>query len=540
VLLLCSLLPILILAPGCDDLETFIDIADIIADMSSSSRGESVEEAVKPRRSQLGERYPEYLEVSLEEVVRGHAEGERLLGFLEDRARKAVIRDGQVFAVESGHTGTHFWVAFIDTVGERPAVEYDDRLDVLYITPVALSRPLAGVALARQLLYAYFDLAGTEPHGLDRAAFLKEEVAAFQLQIELLNNVTRGEFERLISECRTRGSLQSISERIAVPDAATTESLNALLGFGDEYENLVRIDLFAAALSLGASRTAVESHNTMEEFLLWTGIDLDWMEQEVWIDHERLHLGSDVSCRPGESVTAPLRGWVRRHIQSITPGDSWRGIVIQGAGSDDGRLVRILGLEPLVPVGSYVDTTDTIGMAQDVRVRFRDLRPYLHVELYNGGRRMDPYSWLEGVSHAEWGARFFLAPDRDSDYQFPHATFLNEGLRLETARRFDDALAQFQLALDRPQWEVNSTLVHHLLARVHAGSGRFQEAARIQERLLELLRLELECAGGSLPDPALGTIAAVRSPESLRLLIFHHELNLAAYRQGRDTVYVYD
>ena len=147
-----------------------------------------------------------------------------------------------------------------------------------------------------------------------------------------------------------------------------------------------------------------------------------------------------------------------------------------------------------------------IGRIQDPGIDFPGIRPYLHVEVYLNGQAVDP---------AEWGDIFW--PDHPvenagSDIHWDIVDWPNRRLARQARRAW--------------------------AAQDHAAAATlYRRALTFAQRiLLAFLELELDFAEGALPSRTLGTIAAVPSPESLRIQIFHQMTNLHAYEAGEPTV----
>ncbi len=536
-----------LLLAGCE----YIDTAEVLAGIAEAilqaeTRSDWDEPGDSPampdpERSALGgEEYLRFLRSSLDSVGADHPQGERLIRFWDNRARRARYRDGNVIAVGSGLQGTHFWVALLDSIKESAPVRYEPDRDVLLVSPMELTSTTAGLLTMRQLHLAWLDLTGAEPLGTDIAGYLRGAVESEEVAIALLDSLHHGRYGGLLRTGLKEKRYVQDGERIRIPNEALIRKLDELLGPAGDFERMLRREAYAAALTLIGSRSLADRYYGMAELKAVRVPDLADLMETAWVDHDHFHMGRDVSCRPGEDVTAPIRGIVAGFVEPVAPRSTWGGVVVRGSGRDANRTVRILGVQPSVAAGARVDTFTVIGRAQNAREDFSDLKPYLHVELYVAGVRTDPFDWLLGVDSMEWKGRHFLEPDAQSKRIFRHDRLVSEGLQRELKGDARGAVEWYTNALDHPEWEVPSTETYHYLARAHATQGDFAEAVVTQQALLSLLEYELAYSQGEVPHPELGPIAASRSPESLRLLIHHHTVNLQAYQRQQRTVYIYD
>jgi tetratricopeptide (TPR) repeat protein len=544
ILLYVPLIALLLLS-GCEYVDAgdvIVGIVEAILDAESSSDLLEEPAASEPVRSDLsGEAYLRFMKDSLDSVATKTADGDRLVRFWEERSRRATFRDDEIVALQTGLQGTHLWTAVLDSVTDAEPVRYDAARDALLLAPVELTPLMAGLLLARQLHPAWLDLTGSEVLGTDIAAFLRHSVESEEIAITLLDSLHHGKYGQLLRVGLWQKAYIEEGERIRIPTNDLTRQLDDLIGPASDYERMLRRDAYATALTLMGSRSLAERYYAMAEIEALLIPNLAFVMETEWVDHSHYHMGRDVGCRPGERVTSPLRGVVAGFVAPVTPRSHWQGIVLRGTGRDAGLMVRILGIRPTVSIGTGVDTFTVIGRAQDARDDYSDLRPYLHVELYEGGIRTDPVDWLLGATSREWRERHpFMDPQAQSELFFRHDQLLSAGLLRELAGDYGAAIRRYTEALDYPKWEDTQSEAYHYLARSQAALGDFEEATITQQALLALLEFELACSEGELPDHALGPVAACRGPDSLRLLIHNHTLNLRAYEARRQTVYIYD
>lgn len=104
----------------------------------------------------------------------------------------------------------------------------------------------------------------------------------------------------------------------------------------------------------------------------------------------RTHNGLDFVCRPGEAVYSPVTGIVDRYADPYGDG-RFGGILITG----DGISVKMFYLSPTVPVGTTVRRGHQIGVAQQISKKHPGITEHIHVEVYEGGKVIDPSGLIE-------------------------------------------------------------------------------------------------------------------------------------------------
>lgn len=236
------------------------------------------------------------------------------------------------------------------------------------------------------------------------------------------------------------------------------------------------------------------------------------------IDHDPNHTGIDLKFFVGEAVTSPIDGVVQHIVANSTVTSKWRGLVINGTDDEDELHLRLLGIAAAVELGAPIKSGEFIGRIQDASKDFPGLRPYLHLEVYKNGARIDPTEWAS----ENWPRRTIFYPRRgmgSRSVPWANLRLLSEAKRLENLEDYEGAVVTYEKALRWPDWEVTNTAIYRWIAQTYALLGRFDAAARAQETYLQSLRLELQFSEGALPDASLGTIAAVQTPESLRIYI---------------------
>jgi len=247
------------------------------------------------------------------------------------------------------------------------------------------------------------------------------------------------------------------------------------------------------------------------------------------IDHSPFHTGVDVFSKPGEKIYSPIVGKVTR----IEDGENvnWHGIIIKGSDDDSNYTLRILGIKPLIDVEAKVDARTILGIAEDPSIDFPGIKPYLHFELYQDGKRIDPIKFVA----ERLRGRSIIDAAIGIDYNSKIIQLVNKAKNLGKEGKYFEAINVYMGALKYPSWETTNTYILHYIADNYAQLGKFAEAVKTQKEMLQRLNYELEYSLGSLPNKSLGVIAAVNNEESLHVLIGNHSMNLKAYEEKKQT-----
>ena len=95
---------------------------------------------------------------------------------------------------------------------------------------------------------------------------------------------------------------------------------------------------------------------------------------------DKPHKGSDFICVPGQEIVSPINGvFVRIKIPYAEPvkGVFFSGVLLRGNGYD----VTMFYLEPLkAKVRMPVKKGEVIGIAQDLRIKYDEITPHIHLE----------------------------------------------------------------------------------------------------------------------------------------------------------------
>ena len=247
------------------------------------------------------------------------------------------------------------------------------------------------------------------------------------------------------------------------------------------------------------------------------------------IDHSPFHTGVDVFSKPGEKIYSPIVGKVIR-IEGAE-NVNWHGIIIKGSDDDSNYTLRILGIKPLIDVEAKVDARTILGTAEDPSIDFPGIKPYLHFELYQDGKRIDPIKFVA----ERLRDRSIIDAAVGIDYDSKIIQLVNKAKNLGKEAKYFEAINVYMEALKYPSWETTNTYILHYIADNYAQLGKFTEAVKRQKEMLQRLNYELEYSLGSLPNKSLGVIAAVNTEESLRVLIGNHSMNLKAYEEKKQT-----
>lgn len=104
----------------------------------------------------------------------------------------------------------------------------------------------------------------------------------------------------------------------------------------------------------------------------------------------RTHAGVDIECYKGQPVYAPFSGTITREIQAYPSTTKYRGIEIV---SDSGAYKsQILYCElDFTLLNTQVNKGQRIGTCQAISEHYDSrMQDHLHVELYEGGVKIDP------------------------------------------------------------------------------------------------------------------------------------------------------
>ncbi len=442
---------------------------------------------------------------ALEEVLDGQPEGPALIAFLHERGRRARVEQGLPIAVESGYQGTHFWIAVQDpriSQAEVP-VRFDEASDVLYIQKVRLGRDLHGLLLAGELVRAQAHLRSTPGSKTDVAGYLFDELQARELQSAIV---------------AARGLQPVGADTLAVPiyDFLLRDSLLQLLAIIEGGSRLHRWRLLYGLLAYPRSQLDPDDHPD-------------------WCDHRPRLAGIDIEARRGREMPSPIEGLVTRIERPLIPSFPWTGLLVRGTGQDEGIDVRILGLEPLVTEWAEVGREQTLGRVLAIPKGVRGVDAHLHLEIYRFGERD---SWAESLDDPL--TKQMRLYEQRAEVVTPRTALFQQALALEEADSLAAAVTAWEGALALPNWQLSNAILYHHLARCLAALGRFDEAAVVQQGLIDRLEWELDYAAGRLPDPRLGTISACPDSASLVLQLARHRQNLAAYRRGEEGGFFYD
>ena len=106
----------------------------------------------------------------------------------------------------------------------------------------------------------------------------------------------------------------------------------------------------------------------------------------------RLHKGIDYACEVGSPVLSPVNGVITKLGYCYGDDLSWRYVQVTDG---DMHHYRLFYVEPTVKVGSTVTSNMTVGIAQDIGMRYQKqgMGPHLHLEVMTDkGEYIDPGS----------------------------------------------------------------------------------------------------------------------------------------------------
>ena len=251
------------------------------------------------------------------------------------------------------------------------------------------------------------------------------------------------------------------------------------------------------------------------------------------VDHGIRHTGVDLTFQVGEQVILPIAVTVIGIVEPVGDGPPWSGLILQGQGPWTDFHFRLLGLTSTLNNGDSVPPGTSLRDLQDSGALWPGVRPYLHVELYHRGFRIDPKSQIGVI----WPDHPSENPGAGVDMDNWHLhRLIQAGELAQDEGRLRETLDIYAEALLVLDWETSNPFLLRWTAEILSDLGDFEQAAEVQQRYLDQLEMELFYADGNLPDVALGPIAAVQSSQSLLIYIAHGTDNLGAYLAGQPTV----
>jgi len=403
----------------------------------------------------------------------------------------------------------------------------------LMLPRIPIGQEIAGLIVAHELQHAYDALMFPELTEKGTTNYVIMELNAYRLAMALADNYTDGTFSQELLAGLENNEYKRRNKWVLVPKRSLLNRLDAFFGPPSPWEVGHRYTLFTIGLTYADCANQVERTWATYIFLRMGGVPLPPPGRE-WFSLPD-HMGKDFLYSPGESIESPIEGHVIAHLSDRCINSEWRGMVIEGTGPDEGKAIRILGVDPGIELNIEVQRGEVIGTAQNPRKSFRGVSPHTHIEVYEEGKRTNPWKFLD----ERWPDRRETYPTRDGNYRSKGSKWLKKGFRFEEDRSYAEAIDCFQEALKWPWWELASTPIYHYIARCHASLGDFEAAANTQRILVDLLEMELEYAKGGIPDVELGVIGACADPDALEIQLGHHRENLDAYERGQDTRFVY-
>jgi hypothetical protein len=251
------------------------------------------------------------------------------------------------------------------------------------------------------------------------------------------------------------------------------------------------------------------------------------------INHDPGHKGVDLYSQPNEEFFFPVPTEVIRIEKDQI--SNWEGLSLRGKNQYAKYSFRILGIKPSVKLNQQLSEIEILGLTQDPAKEFKGIKPYVHFEVYENGALINPTE----IAKKLFPKRPTINAGIESGYNFPFYSYLDEGKEYESKGELNKAKESYISALKFPLWEIAPNGAMQSLANCYAELSDFQNAVRVQEMLIDSLKLQKNYSLGSIPSPKLGVIAAVNSEESLNILIAAHEANLSAYKSNEKTLVRY-
>lgn len=102
----------------------------------------------------------------------------------------------------------------------------------------------------------------------------------------------------------------------------------------------------------------------------------------------RTHAGVDYEAEAGQTVRAPISGFVTKIGQAYADDSSFRYVEISNPAL--GHTARVLYVSPGVKVGDAVRLGSPIGRALSLQSRYPGITDHVHLEITEHARRRDP------------------------------------------------------------------------------------------------------------------------------------------------------
>lgn len=100
----------------------------------------------------------------------------------------------------------------------------------------------------------------------------------------------------------------------------------------------------------------------------------------------RKHKGIDLISIDGEKVYSPIDGKVTKLGYCYADDLSFRYVEI----SNKKHVVRLLYVQPSIPINAELCAGDTIGSAQSLQNRYQGITPHIHAEVKEFGDEINP------------------------------------------------------------------------------------------------------------------------------------------------------
>lgn len=114
-------------------------------------------------------------------------------------------------------------------------------------------------------------------------------------------------------------------------------------------------------------------------------------------DVQRLHLGVDLVCKPGQILVAPTDGLITR-VGYAYPGDlRYHSVHIQPNGEPtiDIKLLYVACDRTEL---EKVERGLALGRSQDLELKYPGITQHVHVEIVVGGEHVDPMQYLQATT----------------------------------------------------------------------------------------------------------------------------------------------
>ena len=113
------------------------------------------------------------------------------------------------------------------------------------------------------------------------------------------------------------------------------------------------------------------------------------------------HKGLDFVAPPGHPIIMPAGGIIQHIGTAYLTGDMFSIHIKLDSVEGDNLLLKLLYVQPVIPVEERVERGQPLGYAQDIAAYHNakeDMTPHVHLEAYRDGELINPATLLELVN----------------------------------------------------------------------------------------------------------------------------------------------